>query len=439
MKFRLPLIVFFLLCLLTSSCNSEKEIKPLDEYLNHLTKYDKALGTVLLRQKGKTIYHKSYGTIKRENDTIYHIGSITKTFTATIIIKLIEEGKFQFNTTLDNFYPTIKNAKLIQIKHLLQHRSGLVNYTDQQTEYNQYRFRKTTEKELIKLFEGYGTEFIPGTKFKYSNTGYALLTFIAQKVTGKSYSDLLSKYITEPLKLKDTFVYDLENPREREVPGYFKEHSWSKSKMTHQSVPLGAGAIASTTTDLATFIEALLKGRLVHPKSLDIMMVMKDGFGFGLIQVPFNKDRGYGHTGGLDGYRSIAFYFPKHDLTVINLVNGLDTVMNDISIAILKSFHGIDFKLPIFPKYIQVKEELLKQYAGTYKAKNIPLSINFFIDNKNLFGQVLNSGQERFPLNAVSGDEFEFSLVGVLIKFYPKESKIVFKQNGATYEMFRVK
>lgn len=439
MKIRLSLVALILSTFLFSSCNSKREIKPLDEYLNHLTKYDKALGTVLLRQRGKTIYQKSYGTIKRENDTIYHIGSITKTFTATIILKLIEEGKFQFNTTLDNFYPTIKNAKLIQIKHLLQHRSGLVNYTDRQTEYNQYRFRKTSESELIKLFEGYGTEFIPGTKFKYSNTGYALLTFIAQKVSGKTYSELLKEYITDPLKLKDTYVYDLDKPREREVPGYFKEHSWAKSKMTHQSVPLGAGAIASTTNDLATFLEALLKGKLLHPQSLSIMKVMKDGFGFGLIQVPFNKDRGYGHTGGLDGYRSIAFYFPKHDLTVINLVNGLDTVMNDISIAILKSFHGIDFKLPIFPKYISVKEEILKTYSGTYKAKNIPLTIKFFIDNKNLFGQVLNSGQERFPLNAVANDEFEFSLVGVLIKFYPKEKKIVFKQNGATYEMFRVK
>tara|TARA_R110002072_G_scaffold64203_5_gene159748 strand:- start:87288 stop:88604 length:1317 start_codon:yes stop_codon:yes gene_type:complete len=423
--------------LFSSSCTrNSHDFSELNIFLNHLSKHDKAIGSALILEKEEVIFSKNYGQKdkdkNKEKEIIYHIGSISKTYTAAIILKLIEEGKFQFNTKLSSFYPNIPNADEIEIKHLLQHRSGLKNFTATK-DYQSYRSKPLSEEEFIKMISLYPTQFKPGQKYKYSNTGYVLLSYIAQVTSKLSFQQLLDKYIVEPLSLKSTYVYDIENPRPNEVMGMIKEHQWKVAKKTHQSVPLGAGAIASTAKEVALFFNALVKGKIIHPKSFQIMKIMKDGYGFGLLEVPFNKYKGIGHTGGVDGYRSIAFYFPQKDIVVVNLVNALDMVMNDISVAILKDYFKMPITLPIFPKHIKVEQSILNNYIGTYESKDLPIDISFTQENGFLYGQA--TGQERFPLNAIADNEFEYSQVGVLIKFFPKNKTIKFSQAGNEYLM----
>lgn len=401
--------------------------KKLGQYLDMVSEHQKAMGTVLIFEKGETKFIKNYGFKKLPKTPIYRIGSISKTYTAVIIARLVEEGLLKYEDKVAKFYPTIPNAKKITIEQLLQHRSGLVNFTSRK-DYMSYAEKPSTESQHIIRAIKNGTNFKPDKKYAYSNTGYVFLSLIAQKVSNKSFSELLEEYIAQPLNLKSTYLYDAKRPRADEVISYEKGEKWTPSTNTHQTVPLGAGAIASNAQEVAQFFHALFNGKLVSKKALERMRNMKDGYGHALINLPYDKKIGLGHTGGIDGFRSIAAYFPDSDLVFVQLSNASAMEMNNVSIAMLASFYGDYFDLPEFKVSKVLEPAILNKYVGTFKADDFPLDIRIFVKNNALYAQA--DGQSPFPLEAYSEIEFAFP---------PAKIKIVFNSDGKSFDFTQEK
>lgn len=430
-------ILFLALLVAFIGCSSNRKVAPqyskLETYLNNVKEYKKGLGSVVIMDKGKFVYEKNYNFKYSKYDAQYKIGSITKTYTAAIIIKLIEDGKLSLNTKLSKFYKNIDGAKKISIDHLLRHRSGLPNMTDQE-DYLSYYKDPISEADQINRFSKFKLEFRPGKKYSYSNTGYVLLSYVAEKASGMTYAQLLEKYITKPLNLKNTYIYVKGNPRDGEVKSYDKGVKWKETTMTHETVPTGAGAIVSTPKEVAIFLRSLLKGKIISLKNVKEMKRLTQGYGLGIKTFPYNDKRAYGHTGGIDGFRSIAGYIEKDDVVFVQLTSGMATSFNDISIAMLASFYNDKFETPKFTRAVKVAEGVLRNYNGVYSGKSFPLKITFHSKDGTLFGKASGPGQGTIPFEASSNNEFTYMRANIKLKFEDVGKTLIFTQ-GKTYKL----
>ena len=405
----------------------------LDRYLDTLEINNKFMGSVAISKSDEVIYSRSIGyadfehKIKADKNTKYRIGSITKTFTAVLVLKAIEKNKIDLNQSIDKFFPAIKNAGKITVNQLLHHRSGIHNFTNDK-EYLTWNTKPKTQKEMIEIIAKGGSDFEPGSKYEYSNSNYVLLTFILQQAFDQQYSDLLTEYITKPLRLKNTYLGGKINVQNGESKSYKFSGTWKVEPETDISVPLGAGGIVSTPGDLVKFSYALFNGKLLTQESLEQMKSLKDGYGMGLIQIPFYEKRGYGHTGGIDGFTSVFVYFPDGDISYALTSNGTNYNTNNISIAVLSAVYGKPFKMPEFNKTYEVSSKDLDKYLGVYASKQIPLKMTITKQNDTLIAQA--TGQSSFPLKATAKDKFEFEQAGIILEFSPKDSTMILTQGG---------
>lgn len=405
----------------------------LDDYFKTLNENHKIMGSFAIADKGKLIYSNAVGFSdteaqkKADINTVYRIGSITKTFTAILIMKAVEEKKLTLDTKLSQFFPKIKNADKIKIEYLLNHRSGIHSYTDDK-DYLTYYTQPISAEKLIQIIEKGGSDFEPDTKFEYSNSNYTVLTSIVEKVYKKKYAELIEKNITSPLHLKYTKVGGKIDVSKNEANSYAYENGkYIKSPETDMSVPSGAGCIVSTPTELIAFMNGLTSGKLVSKESLNRMRQYKDNYGFALVEVPFGEKKGFGHNGGIDAFRSVLYYFPEGEKTIALITNQSDFDNNQMSIAALRAAYGVDFKIPTFT-IIELSEADLQPLVGSYASKTIPLKINVFIKDKQLMAQA--SGQEGFPLEAISKTSFKFEMAGIVIDFDPSKKEFVISQAG---------
>ena len=407
----------------------------LDTYFQVLEENNKFMGSVAVSKHGNIIYTKSVGfadlenQIKTNENTIYRIGSISKTFTAVLVMKAIEEGKLKLNQTIKDFFPSLPHADKITIEHLLTHRSGIHNFTNDSS-YLTYNTQPKNEGEMLKIIGKAGSDFEPGFQSSYSNSNYVLLTFIVESVFDSSYKNLLSHYITKPLGLKQTYFGGKINPRKSESKSYTFDESWKISSETDTSIPLGAGGIVSTSTDLVKFSDALFGGKVLKTESLEKMKQMKGFFGMGLIQVPFYDKLGYGHTGGIDGFRSVLFHFEDENVSFAMTSNAASYDINNISISVLSAVYNKDYEIPAFNS-IELSSEDLDTYVGVYSSTMLPLKITITKENNSLIAQA--TGQSSFILEAFDKDKFRFDQAGLILEFTPSEKTMLLKQGGGEF------
>lgn len=406
------------------------------DYLDSLSVHHKVMGSFAFAEKDQPSFLKVTGFSdaakqqKANMNTQYRIGSISKTFTAVLVMKAVEEKKISLDTKLSLFYPEIENANKITIGNLLQHRSGIHNLTNEE-EYWTYNTKPQTEQSLLSIIKKYKSDFSPEIKYEYSNSNYILLGFILEKIYKKSYAQLIKEKIAEPLKLTLTEVGGKIDPSKNQALSYqYSNGNYQLSQETDMSIPIGAGDIISTPTELLKFIIALENGKLVNKNSLAQMKGFKDNYGYGIAKVPFEKYSGYGHNGGIDQFRSVLYYFPELKVAVSAITNQSDYDNNDISIKMIQTALGKDFKMPNF-KENSVSEELLKKYEGLYKAEGFPLDIKIFSEDKKLMGQA--TGQGSFPLEAVSESEFKFETAGITMKFNTEKGTMDFSQGANNF------
>ncbi len=434
MKKFLLLLAFVTLYSTSYSLDTAK----LDSLFSILEKNDKAMGSLSIYKDGKEEYSNSLGYENIENGakatgkSEYRIGSISKTFTATIIMKLIESKKLTLDTKLSKYYPTIINADKITIKHLLKHRSGIFSFTNDE-EYTEWMEEPITKAELVKVIAEYPSVYEPNSKADYSNSNYVLLSLIAEDILKKDFATILAEEITVPCKLSNTYYGGTIGSKSNEAQSYYYVGEWEQTTETDMSVPMGAGAVVSTASDLNKFLYCLFNGKVVSEQSLKEMMTLEDRYGAGLFTVPYNDKTAYGHTGGIDGFQSNAFYFPDEKISITYLSNGVAVPLNNILVGVLKIYFGDEYELPVYAPTIEVPTSELEQYVGTYSSSAIPMKMKIFIQGDALYGQ--GTGQPEFKLDAFEKHKFKFEPASLTIEFRPDSSELVIVQGGGELVM----
>lgn len=358
---RFSSLVASFICLVC--CSQDVDKTNLDAYFDALARNNKFMGSVAVFKNKELIYSKYVGfadidhDIKANENTKYRIASISKTFTAVLILKAVDDQKLSMNQTIDKFFPTIINADKITITHLLYHRSGIHNFPNDIWLDLNNQFK--TEQEMIEIISKSGSDFEPDSKASYSNINFILLSHILEIIYEKSYSKILEEQIIKPIGLKNTYYGREINLKNSECNSYgyseiFNGNNstgigqWKIKAETDMSLLLGCGGIVSTPIDLNLFSEALFNGNLISTNSLNQMRTIKDSFGMGLFQMPFNDITSFGHPGGIDGFVSMFAYFPDSNISFAITSNAMNCNINDIAISVMSAAYGKPFELPKF-------------------------------------------------------------------------------------------
>lgn len=427
--------LIYLFLFLTTAAFCQTKFQKIDSLLTFLNQNNKFMGSVALRENDKILFAKTYGFANVEtnklldNDTKLKIGSITKTFTATIIMQLIDEKKLSLDTKLSKFYPKIPNAGKITMLHLLQHRSGIPDFLNDDPNSEKYIYIYNSKEDLIKRITEYKSAFEPGTKYAYSNSNYNLLGYIIEKITRKSYQENLNDKIFSKIGLQNTSLNYKINPENEAYSYTYTGSNWEKTPEWNGSLAFSAGAIASTALDVTSFINSLFTGKLVSAESLQKMKTMNEGYGIGLVTMPFYDKKFYGHTGGIENFRAVVGYNEEEKFAISLLVNGDNFLRNDIMIGILSLYYDKPYDFPNL-KGFTVSKEQLEKYTGNYISKDLPLKINVFLKENKLMAQA--TGQSEFELTAKSETEFEQPAAGIKMIF--ADNKFTLKQAGMTFE-----
>lgn len=426
------LITLLISISLNTFAQNEAKYKKIDSFFNFLAQNNRFMGAVEIRENENIVFDKAYGFVDYKNkieanlNTKYKIGSITKTFTSAIIFQLIEEKKLTLETKLSKFYPEIKNAEKITIGQMLNHKSGIFNFTNE-PDFIKNIVNPSTKEAMIAKIASFEPVFEPNTKAEYSNSNYLLLGYIIENSTKKTYAENVKKRIIDKVGLKNTSYYSKINPSENEAYSFAlnKEKKLEKVEEWDESQVGAAGALQSTSGDLTQFIKALFDGKIINKTSLAEMTKLDDGYGKGIFTAPFGDRTFYTHNGGIEGFTSTVGYYPKEKLGFSILINLDNYNMNEIVVSLLSIYYKMPFEFPKF-KMVTVDDEILKNYEGIYASESIPLKITIKNENGTLTGQA--TGQNSFPLVPVSSTEFIFEQAKVNIKFIDKG--FVLTQNG---------
>ena len=297
----------------------------LDQHIRDLVNAGLFSGSVLVARQGQILLRRGYGmtnaTTPNTATTRFRIASITKQFTATLVLRLHEQGRLNIDDGICNYIEACPDAwGQVTIRHLLAHSSGIPDYTDYR-DFDATQAIPTTREALIARFRDQPLQFTPGSSFKYSNSGYVLLGAILEYVTGTAYDELLRGEITAPLGLNDT-AYD----RSHNGTGLNLAFGWLRRGVPADAIDSStldtAGALYSTVDDLFRWDRALAEGRMLRPQTLEMMRTPQvKRYGLGVMLYPLGNMNAVHHDGMASGTRTFLGNFTDNDITVIVLSN----------------------------------------------------------------------------------------------------------------------
>ncbi len=300
-----------------------------DHYLKGLVQSNKFSGAVLVANQGKAVLSKGYGLANYEHDiantpeTKFRLGSITKQFTAMCVLILQEQGKLSVRDPVSKYVEDSPDTwKPITIHHLLSHTSGIPGFTEFPDNLERERLPATVDG-TVKRFKDKPLDFQPGEKFKYSNSGYVLLGYIIERVTGKTYEKVVKDNIFTPLRMKSSGYDHPWIVLNNRASGY----GWRDGKRVNcihfeMDTPHAAGGLYSTVEDLLLWDQALYTEKLVSRKSLDSMFTPVKGiYGYGWFIGERASHKYVEHGGGIAGFLTYLARYPEEKLTVIVLSN----------------------------------------------------------------------------------------------------------------------
>jgi D-alanyl-D-alanine carboxypeptidase len=408
----------------------------LDRFFDRLAGKNKAMGSLVIAEDGRVLYSRAIGygqingTAKKPLTAAsrFRIASIGKTYTAVMILQLVEERRLELSDKLNQFFPQVPNAGKITIMQMLSHRSGVPNLRREWDPLRNWRDGITPDDTLA-LIARAAPDFEPDTKQAYSNAGYFLLTRILEKITGKSYAENLADRITSKIGLADTYIEAgfIDVNKNESLTYDHVRGDWKQHRETHPSIAYGAGQIMSTPHDLARFIQALFDGKLVSRESLDRMTTIRDGEGLGLVPFTYVGRTFYGNTGGGDNYGSWLVYEPQEKLAVAYTTNAKIYPVARIVSGVIDIYYNQPFQIPSF-EVIAVSPEVLDKYVGVYSNPEAPMKFTIRRKDATLFGQ---QGTEfPAPLEETAPDEFQLAGGSVVLAFDAAKGQMTLKRGG---------
>lgn len=361
MKNKATVLFSLVMIAFTVMASAQDKAKQIDELTRRYVDNGQFNGTVLVADNGKLVFKKGYGmanmeySIPNTTDTRFRLASLTKQFTAMLIMQLVEQSKLRLEGKITDYladYPKTAGDK-ITLHHLLTHTSGIPNYSDL-PDYRTFERNRHRPADLIKKFSDLPLKFEPGSQFAYSNSGYILLGAIIEKVTGKPYEKVLQENIFTPLQMHNS-GYDVSyKVLPRRASGYERWNLvYQNASYVDMSVPYAAGALYSTVEDLALWDKALYTDKLLSASSKAILFTpYKNGYaygwGVGKIQVGQLKDsiQVMSHEGAINGFKTSLIRIPTKKQLVVLLDNtgssNLIAMQNDI----LRILYNQPFDLP---------------------------------------------------------------------------------------------
>ena len=428
--------------IITQLSFAQDRVAIIDSVVNDLFKSERFNGNVLVAEKGNVLYNKSFGNANESTkellneNSIFELASVSKQFTAMAIVILKEKGKLSYEDKISTFLPQLSNYKNVTIKHLLNHTGGLPDYMDLMDSLFD-KSKIATNKDIVDLFSKHNPKilFEPNTKWEYSNTGYAFLASIIEKVSGTSYGNYLQKAIFKPLEMNNTFVYT-RRFAPKKISNYAFGYIYSDSlkkyilpdelEETKMVIWLdgivGDGTVNSTVNDLLKWDRALYTEKLVSSESkkeifsaVELNNKSKRDYGFGWA---LSDDETYGkivnHSGGWPGYKTFIERHIDNDKTIIVLQNH-ESVSTTKLFAYLRSII-YNKPLPIKKERTEIKlsNEQLQKFVGVFEIQE-SMEVTVSLKSNQLFVQL--TGQNAFPVFAESELSFFLKAVEAQVQF----------------------
>ena len=310
-------------------------------------------GSVLVAKNNKILLCKGYGFANYEHEvpntpeTKLRLGSITKQFTSMAIMQLQEKGLLNVSDTVAKYIPDYPRGNEITIHQLLTHTAGIPNITAF-PKYQKKKIKPHTLEQLINRFKDKTLEFKPGEKYRYSNSGYILLSYIIEKASGKKYETILKENIFVPLEMNNSGYDKARLIIKKRASGYGKEDDkLINADYIDMSFPAGAGALYSTVKDLYLWDQTLYTEKLVTKKSLKtIFTPFKEHYGYGWVIGKLYNHNFIAHRGGIDGFSTHIGRFPDDKICIIILSNFKHAPSSRISKKIAAILFGEKYELP---------------------------------------------------------------------------------------------
>jgi CubicO group peptidase (beta-lactamase class C family) len=419
----------------------------MDQIVESYVKSGQFMGAVLAARGDQILLNKGYGYADLEwkipdaPEDKFRLGSITKQFTAASILLLQERGKLNVDNPVKKYMPDAPAAwDKITIFNLLTHTSGIPNFTSLPNYRTIEPFPQTPE-DLIALFRDKPLDFQPGDKWSYSNSGYVVLGYLIEKISGQSYAEFLQKNVFDPLGMKNSGVESSSAVIPDFASGYVAgPRGFLNAGYINMTVPFSAGSIYSTTGDLLRWEQGLFGGKLLSAESLKEMTTpFKNDYAFGLIVHTVQGRTVIEHSGGIEGFNTNLAYYPSDKMTIAVLgnVNGRapDEIGRDLGIVA----EGGSVVLPSERKEIQVDPQALQGYVGDYQ-----LAPNFILKVWRDGGRFMTqaTGQGPIAIFPESKTEFFAKVVDAQITFVTdssgKATALILHQNGQNIRAPRV-
>lgn len=360
------LILFVLLLLVSHLSFSQSKTDQLNELINTYKAYKTFNGSVLVAEQGNVIYKKGFGMANMEWDipnapnTKHRLGSISKQFTALLILQLVEDNKIDLNVPITTYLPDYykANGDRITTHHLLTHTSGIPNYTSFPDFFKKQSRNPFTPSEFLNIFSEMDLEFTPGEQFSYSNSGYFLLGVLIEKISGKTYEQSLQNNIFTPLKMKDSGFDHHSTILKNRATGYEKQgDELVNSRYLDMSIPYAAGSLYSTVEDLYLWDQALYTNRLLSKKYMDLFFKKHIpsgnshyayGWSIGTESIGNTQEKiqTIGHGGGINGFNTLITRAPSDKSLIVLLNNTGGAPLNDMAQAIRGILYGKPYDLP---------------------------------------------------------------------------------------------
>lgn len=422
----------------------------LDNYLASLSKAYRFNGTALIAKGDHILLHKGYGwqnvdaKLPNTEKSVFQIASLTKPFTAIIILQLQESGHLSLKDKLSKFLPDFPNGDRITVEQLLTHTSGLANIDVEETD--TITWSPVSKREILASFKDIPLAFTPGTQFSYRNSGYFLLGLIIEKVTGVPYQKVVRERLIEPLQMSHSgfdFIH-LKDPAK--VTGYtiLTADRQQTAHLIDSTVTFASGDIFSTTGDLYKWARSVAARQFLSAKTWKKALTpFKEQYGYGWFIDKINGENCFGHSGGTYGFASNLTYFPKEEVTIILLNN----ILNESQQAILpvEALSAIVLGKP-YLKYEERKEVKIDpkeadRFLGTYALTSDPKRT--MIIKKKGDQLVADLSGKTLELVFTSGMDFQFKNVPLTVtgKFVAQDqevTKLIISQNGV-FEWKKIK
>ncbi|WP_235299183.1 serine hydrolase [Portibacter marinus] len=378
----LAAMIQFLLPTIGLTQTKADEIYQLLELYNTYHQFN---GSALVAQHGKVVHKGGNGLanmewdIKNTSDTKHRLGSITKQFTAMLILQLVEEGKLDLHKPIEKYIPnyTGKHKNKVTLHHLLTHTSGIPSYTSFPGFFQNDSRNPYTPEEFTMYFADSTLNFEPGSRYEYSNSGYFLLGYILEEVTGNSYENELKKRILDPLQMKDTGFDRHQDILKNRATGYEKQGmNYINAPYLDMSIPYSAGSLYSTVEDLYKWDLALYTDKLLSDNLKEQMFTDHiNGYGYGWGVSERDGKMIISHGGGINGFNTLITRYPQSKDLVVLLNNTGGTNLGEISKNIMAILYDEPYEKP--------KESLARKLSEWIEEKGVEKGIAEFRAMKN--------------------------------------------------------